>query len=74
MWPHKNNLERYLHCSEQQGDTSVPRLRAENRGAAAAAAAALQDTFAAPSPSLCKQDKRQEEQPAAQLQVITQNH
>lgn len=71
MWPHKDNLERCLHCSEQQVDRSVPRLLAENCGAAAAA---LRDTFATPSPSLCKQDKRQEEHPAAQLQAITQNY
>lgn len=74
MWPRKNNLEPCLHCSEQQGDLSVPRLLAENHGAAAAAAAALQDTFATPSPSVCKQGKRQEEHPAAQLQVFTQNY
>lgn len=24
MWPHKNNLDCCLHCSEQQGDNGVP--------------------------------------------------
>lgn len=71
MWPHKNNLDCCLHCSEQQGDNGVPpRLPAEN---CAAAAAALQDTFATPSSSLSKQDK-QKEHPAAQPRVIPQKY
>lgn len=77
MWPHKDNLECCLHCSEEQGDRSAPppRLPAEKCGgtaAAAAAAPAAQDTFATPSPSLHKNDERQKKRPEGQVQVIAQ--